>query len=36
MEEINIELNLVNKTPALSQVEDWIAEAKTLDPVVEY
>jgi predicted flap endonuclease-1-like 5' DNA nuclease len=36
MEEVNNEMNLVNKIPSLSQVEDWIAEAKTLDPVVEY
>jgi predicted flap endonuclease-1-like 5' DNA nuclease len=36
MEEVNSEMNLVNKTPALSQVEDWINEAKTLEPVIEY
>lgn len=36
IEEVNNEMNLVNKIPSLSQVEDWIAEAKTLDPVVEY
>ncbi len=36
MEEINNEKSLVRKTPALSQVEDWIAQAKELPKVVTH
>ena len=36
MVEINDNLNLVRKVPALSQVEDWVAQAKELPRVVNY
>ncbi len=36
MEEVNASKNLVNKMPALSQVEDWIAQAKKLPRAIEY
>jgi len=34
--EVNDEKNLVRKVPALSQVEDWVAQAKGLPRVVNY
>lgn len=34
--EVNEEKNLVRQTPSLSQVEGYIEDAKTLDPVMEY
>lgn len=34
--EVNEAKNLVRQVPALSQVEDYIEFAKTLDPVMEY
>lgn len=36
MTEVNTKKNLVNKMPAQSQVEDWIAQAKKLPRAVEY
>lgn len=36
MAEVNTSKNLVNKMPALSQVEDWIAQAKKLPRAVSY
>ncbi len=36
MTEANQKKNLVNKMPGLSQVEGWIAAAKTLKRAVEY
>lgn len=36
MIEVNEEKNLVRKVPALSQVEDWVAQAKELPRVVNY
>ncbi len=34
--EINESKNLVNRLPGLSQVEDWIAQAKELPRVINY
>jgi predicted flap endonuclease-1-like 5' DNA nuclease len=36
MAEVNVSKNLVNKMPALSQVEDWVAQAKKLPRAVYY
>lgn len=36
MAEVNAKKNLVNKMPAQSQVEDWIAQAKKLPRAIEY
>ena len=36
MEEVNSERNLVRKTPVLSNVQDWIAQAKELPRILEY
>lgn len=36
MIEVNNSKNLVNKMPALSQVEDWVAQAKKLPRAVSY
>lgn len=36
MEEVNAEKNLVRKTPAASQVADWVAQAKELPRAVHY
>jgi len=36
MEEVNAERHLVRKTPVLSHVEDWIAQAKELPRILEY
>ncbi|MBN1452663.1 MAG: DUF4332 domain-containing protein [Anaerolineales bacterium] len=36
MDEVNASKNLVNKMPALSQVEDWIAQAKKLPRAVSH
>jgi len=36
MAEVNVSKNLVNKMPALSQVEDWVAQAKKLPRAVFY
>jgi predicted flap endonuclease-1-like 5' DNA nuclease len=36
MAEVNARKNLVNKLPALSQVENWIAQAKKLPRAVSY
>ena len=36
MVEVNDERNLVKRVPALSQIEDWIAQAKELPRVVNY
>ena len=36
MIEVNNEKNLVRKTPVLSQVEDWIAQAKSLPRIVTH
>ena len=36
MSETNASKNLVNKMPALSQVEDWVAQAKKLPRAVSY
>ena len=36
MIEVNEEKNLVRKVPVISQVEDWVAQAKELPRVVNY
>ncbi|MEM6454457.1 MAG: DUF4332 domain-containing protein [Acidobacteriota bacterium] len=36
MQEVNAEKRLTRATPALSLVEGWIAQAKSLDPVMTY
>ncbi len=36
MMEINTEKNLVRKVPAVSQVEDWVAQAKELPRVIKH
>lgn len=36
MEQVNSEKKLVRKTPAISQVKQWIEEAKTLPRAVSY
>jgi hypothetical protein len=36
LESVNQEKNLVRKLPMLSQVNDWIAQAKQLPRVVTY
>jgi predicted flap endonuclease-1-like 5' DNA nuclease len=36
MAEVNASKNLVNKMPALSQVKDWIAQAKKLPRAISY
>lgn len=36
MKEVNAEKKLVRQTPALSQVEKFVAHAKELDPVMTY
>jgi predicted flap endonuclease-1-like 5' DNA nuclease len=36
MLEVNEAKNLVNRPPPLSSIEDWVAQAKKLDRVVEY
>jgi predicted flap endonuclease-1-like 5' DNA nuclease len=36
MEEVNASKNLVNKMPGLSQVEEWIAQAKKLPRAISY
>lgn len=36
MLDVNEEKKLVRKTPSLSQVEDWVAQAKDLPRVVSY
>ena len=36
MAEVNASKNLVNKMPAQSQVEDWIAQAKKLPRAISY
>ncbi|MEM6264172.1 MAG: DUF4332 domain-containing protein [Bacteroidota bacterium] len=36
MQEVNAEKKLVRQTPALSQVESFVEQAKSLDPMVIY
>jgi len=36
MEEVNEEKNLTRVVASLGQVEDWVAQAKELEPVVTY
>jgi predicted flap endonuclease-1-like 5' DNA nuclease len=36
MQQVNAEKKLVRRTPALSQVSDWVAQAKDLKRVVTY
>ena len=36
MEEVNVLKKLTRRTPALKEVEKWIAEAKTLPRMLEY
>ena len=36
MAEVNEEKNLVRKVPVLSQVEDWVAQAKELPRVITH
>jgi predicted flap endonuclease-1-like 5' DNA nuclease len=36
MAEVNDRKNLVNKMPALSQVEAWVAQAKKLPRAISY
>jgi hypothetical protein len=36
MEEVNEAKNLTRKTPSVTEVEKWIAQAKELPRVIEY
>jgi hypothetical protein len=36
MAEVNESKKLVRRLPVLSQVEDWVAQAKQLPRVIEY
>ena len=36
MKETNLEKNLVRRIPSLSQVKDWVRQAKRLPPKVTY
>ena len=36
MKEVNEVKNLAKATPAASVVEEWIAQAKNIDPMIEY
>ena len=36
MEEVNAEKNLSRRTPSVTEVEKWVAEAKTLPRALEY
>ena len=36
MEEVNAEKKLARTTPKQDQVEGWIAEAKTMDPIITH
>ncbi|HEY3345055.1 MAG TPA: DUF4332 domain-containing protein [Anaerolineaceae bacterium] len=36
MQEVNTEKKLVRKVPTLSQVEDWVTQAKSLPRVITY
>lgn len=36
METVNTEKKLVRRVPALSEVEKWIEQAKTLDPMISH
>ncbi len=36
MEEVNLEKKLVRRTPALKEVEGWVAQAKELPRALEY
>jgi len=36
MNEVNAEKKLAKSTPAQSIIENWIAQAKTTDPLIEY
>ena len=36
LEEVNVEKNLVNRVPALVEVEKMVAQAKELPPMMEY
>ena len=36
MEEVNAEKKLTRKTPSVTEVTKWVAEAKTLSRVIEY
>lgn len=36
MGEVNAEKNLVRRVPALSEVEKWIEQAKTLEPLISH
>jgi predicted flap endonuclease-1-like 5' DNA nuclease len=36
MQQVNAEKKLVRRTPALSQVSDWVAQAKDLERVITY
>jgi predicted flap endonuclease-1-like 5' DNA nuclease len=36
MQQVNAEKKLVRRTPSLSQVSDWVAQAKGLERVVTY
>ena len=36
MAEVNAEKKLTRSVPAASMVADWVAQAKTMDPIIEY
>ena len=36
MAEVNAEKKLTRAVPAASMVADWVAQAKTMDPIIEY
>jgi len=36
MKEVNLEKKLVRRTPALQEVEGWVAHAKELPRALEY
>ena len=36
MAEVNAEKKLTRSVPAASMVANWVAQAKTMDPIIEY
>ena len=36
MAEVNAEKKLTRSVPAASMVADWVAQAKAMDPIIEY
>jgi predicted flap endonuclease-1-like 5' DNA nuclease len=36
MEEVNAQINMVERTPTLAGVESWVAQAKEMEPTMTY